>query len=240
MSGKTGLCNVMKREILLAPSILGADPLNLSAAVDAIWGHFEWLHIDVMDGHFVRNLSFGPAVVEALRVKYQGLFLDVHLMLDELDVLLPAFINAGASLVTIHAEVEPQLLHRRLSGIREAGIKAGVAIGPLTPVEHVRLALPMVDVVLLLSVTPGFGGQKFIGGTLEKARDLARFRVTEGHNYLIEIDGGVNLENVTYAAAAGCDALVMGSAVFNSPDPAGYLKKTKVYIKEAFDNAVCR
>lgn len=230
----------MEREVLLAPSILGADPLNISAAIDSIWGHFDWLHVDVMDGHFVRNLSFGPAVVEALRAKYPGLFLDVHLMLDELDVLMPAFINAGASQVTIHAEVEPQLLHRRLSSIREAGMKAGVAIGPLTPVENIRLTLPIIDTALLLSVTPGFGGQKLIMSTLEKARDLARFRAAEGHNYLIEIDGGVNMDNAVQVASAGCDILVMGNAVFSNSHPSNYLKKTKIYLKEAFDNARCR
>ena len=217
----------MERRILLAPSILGADPLNLSAAVNSIMGHFDWLHVDVMDGHFVRNISFGPAIVKALRERYQNLFLDVHLMLNELDVLMPIFVTSGASQVTIHAEVEPQLLHRRLSSVREAGIKVGVAIAPITPVEHIRLALSIVDVVLLLSVTPGFGGQSLIGNTLEKARDLARLRAAEGHNYLIEIDGGVNLNNVAQAAAAGCDAIVMGNAVFSSPDPADYLKKTR-------------
>jgi ribulose-phosphate 3-epimerase len=217
----------MTQEVLLAPSILGADPLNISGAVDSILGHFDWLHVDVMDGHFVRNLSFGPAMVQALRKKYPNLFLDVHLMLDELDVLLPAFVNSGSSQVTIHAEVEPQLLHRRLTSVREAGVKVGVAIGPVTTVEHVRLALPIADVVLLLSVTPGFGGQKLIGNTFEKARDLARLRVAEEHNYLIEIDGGGNLDNVAQAAAAGCDVVVMGNAVFGDPDPAEYLKRTR-------------
>ena len=217
----------MTREVLLAPSILGADPLNISAAVDSILCHFDWLHVDVMDGHFVHNLSFGPAIVKALREKYPNLFLDVHLMLDELDVLMPVFVNSGASQVTIHAEVQPQLLHHRLSSIRESGVKAGVAIAPMTPVEHVRLALSIVDVVLLLSVTPGFGGQNLIGNTFEKAKDLARLRAAEEHNYLIEIDGGVNLDNVTQAAAAGCDVVVMGNAVFGDPNPAEYLKKTR-------------
>jgi ribulose-phosphate 3-epimerase len=226
----------MTREVLLAPSILGADPLNISAAVDSILGHFDWLHVDVMDGHFVRNMSFGPTIVKALREKYPNVFLDVHLMLDELDVLMPVFAKSGASQITIHAEVEPQLLHSRLSSIRNAGIKAGVALAPITSVEHVRLALPIVDVVLLLSVTPGFGGQSMIENTLEKARDLARFRAAEGHEYLIEIDGGLNLDNVTRATAAGCDVLVMGSAVFGDPNPSGYLKKTKNCLKEAIDN----
>ncbi|MCL2009576.1 MAG: ribulose-phosphate 3-epimerase [Synergistaceae bacterium] len=222
----------MTRDILLAPSILGADPLSVSAAVDSILGHFDWLHVDVMDGHFVRNLSFGPATVKALRERYPDVFLDVHLMLDELDVLLPIFVSSGASQVTIHAEVEPQLLHHRLSSIKEKGLKAGVAIAPLTPVEHVRLALPVVDVVLLLSVTPGFGGQSLIVDTLEKARDLVRLRAAEGHDYLIEIDGGVKLDNAAQVAAAGCDVLVMGSAVFGSPAPADYLKKTRNCLKE--------
>ena len=223
----------MTREILLAPSILGADQLNIGAAVDSTLGYFDWLHVDVMDGHFVRNISFGPATVKALRGKYPNVFLDVHLMVDALDVFMPNFLNSGASQVTIHAEVEPQLLHRRLVSIREAGVKVGVAIGPVTPVEHVRLTLPIVDVVLLLSVTPGFGGQKLIGDTLEKARDLARFRAAEDYNYLIEIDGGVNLDNVTRVAAAGCDVIVMGNAVFGASNPTDYLIKTKKLLKEA-------
>ena len=230
----------MSREVLLAPSILGTDPLSVSAAVDSILGHFDWLHVDVMDGHFVCNMSFGPSVVQALRKKYPDIFLDVHLMLDKLDVLLPVFVSSGASQVTIHGEVEPQLLHSRLSSVRDAGLKAGVAIAPLTPVEHVRLALPIVDVVLLLSVTPGFGGQKMIGSTLEKARDLVRLRAAERYGYLIEIDGGVNLDNVALTAAAGCDVLVMGNAVFGSSNPVEYLEKTRICIKEAFKDASFR
>ena len=227
----------MGREVLLAPSILGADPLNISAAVDSVWDHFDWLHIDVMDGHFVRNISFGPAIVKALRERYPNIFLDVHLMLDELDALMPVFVNSGASQVTIHAEVEPQLLHRRLSSLREAGVKAGIAIAPLTPVEQIYLAFPIVDVVLLLSVTPGFGGQSLIDNTFEKARDLVRLRATENYGYLIEIDGGVNLDNMKQAAAAGCDVFVMGSAVFGGSNPAAYLKKARNCLKEAFADA---
>jgi ribulose-phosphate 3-epimerase len=227
----------MTREVLLAPSILGADPLNVSSAVDSITGHFDWLHADVMDGHFVQNLSFGPAMIKALRRKYPGVFLDVHLMLDKLDALMPVFWDSGASQVTIHAEVEPQLLYRRLTSVREAGAKAGVALAPVTPVEFVHMALPIVDVVLLLSVTPGFGGQSMIEDTLEKARDLARFRAAKDYGYLIEIDGGVNLENSARVAAAGCDVIVMGSAVFDSSDPAEYLKKTRNHLKGAFADA---
>jgi len=230
----------MTREVLLAPSILSADPLSIGDEVDSILDCFDWLHVDVMDGHFVRNMSFGPAIVKALRGKYPALFLDVHLMLDELDVLMPAFVNSGASQVTIHVEVEPQLLYSRLSSIKEAGLKAGLAVAPLTPVEYAGLALPLVDVVLLLSVTPGFGGQSLIEDTLEKARDLARIRAAKGYDYLIEIDGGVNLDNVTRAAAAGCDVVVMGNAVFGSSSPVDYLKKARNCLKEAFADACYR
>jgi len=230
----------MTREVLLAPSILSADPLNIGAAVDSILGYFDWLHVDVMDGHFVRNISFGPGVVQALRGKYPALFLDVHLMLDELDVLMPVFVSSGASQVTIHAEVEPQLLHSRLSSIKEAGVKAGLAVAPATPLEYAGLVLPLVDVVLLLSVTPGFGGQNFIEDTLEKARDLARIRAAKGYDYLIEIDGGVNLDNAARVAAAGCDVVVMGNAVFGSLNPFDYLKKTRNCLKEAFADACYR
>jgi ribulose-phosphate 3-epimerase len=198
-----------------------------------------------MDGHFVKNMSFGPSTVRALRKKYPDIFLDVHLMLDELDVMTPLFVEAGASQVTIHAEVEPQLLHSRLSQLRKAGVRAGVALAPVTPVEQVRMVLPIVDVVLLLSVTPGFGGQEMIGGVLEKARDLARCRAVEDYGYNIEIDGGVNAGNAALAAAAGCDVLVMGNAVFGGPDPAGYLTGvrdgvTQSAVKEAIADASFR
>lgn len=225
------------RTFLFAPSILGADPLNIGAAVDSLAGNFDWLHLDVMDGHFVQNISYGPAMVEALRKRYGGAFLDVHLMLDKLDVLLPAFIKAGSSLISIHAEVEPQLLYARLTQIRAAGLKAGVVIAPVTPVEQLRFVLPIVDVVLLMSVTPGFGGQSFIDSTLEKARDLVRLRAVENYGYLIEMDGGIRQENVVQVAAAGCDVAVMGSAVFGSPDPARYLRESRTMVKEALANA---
>lgn len=225
------------RTVLFAPSVLGADPLYVGAAVDALSGKFDWLHLDIMDGHFVRNISFGPAMVGALRKKYGEAFLDVHLMLDNPDVFLPAFINAGSSQITVHAEVEPQLLYSRLTEIRRAGLKAGVVIAPATPVEQLRFVLPIVDVVLLMSVTPGFGGQSMIEDTLEKARDLVRLRAVENYDYLIEIDGGIKRENVGRVAAAGCDVVVMGSAVFDSPDPGRYLDESRSTVKEALSNA---
>ncbi|MDR1874840.1 MAG: ribulose-phosphate 3-epimerase [Synergistaceae bacterium] len=229
----------MRRTVLFAPSILGADPLNVGGAVDSLSGRFDWLHLDVMDGRFVQNISFGPAMVEALRKRYRDAFLDVHLMVDRLDVLLPAFVSAGASQITIHAEVEPQLLHSRLTRLRQAGVRAGVALAPPTPVEQVRFVLDVVDVVLLMSVTPGFGGQTLIGSVLEKERDLVRLRAVENYNYLTEMDGGINRDSLASVVAAGCDAVVMGSAVFNSPDPARYLEESRIIAKEALVDARC-
>jgi ribulose-phosphate 3-epimerase len=217
---------------LFAPSILGADPLSVGAAVDSLNGNFDWLHVDVMDGRFVPNVSFGAGMVGALRKKYPEAFLDVHLMVEEEDVLLPGFVAAGASQISIHAETAPQLLHSRLSRIRGAGIKAGVALAPPTLVERLKFVLSVVDTVLVMSVTPGFGGQRFIEETLEKTRDLLRLREAEGYGYRIEMDGGIDLENAVRAAAAGCDVFVMGSAVFGAPNPAEYLSEAKNLVEK--------
>ncbi|MCR5347003.1 MAG: ribulose-phosphate 3-epimerase [Fretibacterium sp.] len=227
-----------RRKFLIAPSVLGADPLALAEAVESLKGRHDWLHLDIMDGHFVRNLSFGPAVARAMRRRWPEAFIDVHLMVDRLDVVLPLFLNSGASLITIHAETEPQLLHAALGSIRAAGLQAGVAIGPATPVEMIRPVLDCVDLVLVMSVTPGFGGQSLIESTLERTRQLAQLRAaTRGYSYLIEMDGGINLDNAPRIALAGCDVAVAGSSVFSSPDPAAYLDKMKSEVKEAFDNA---
>jgi ribulose-phosphate 3-epimerase len=217
----------MARDVSIAPSVLGADPLFVGTAVDALAGAYDWLHLDIMDGHFVRNFSFGPDMAKALHRRYPEAFLDVHLMLDNPDAFLSAFIRAGASQVTVHAEAEPQLLYGRLLKIREEGARAGVALAPATTVEQVRFALPVVDVVLVMSVTPGFGGQPLIESVLEKARDLVRLRSVENYRYLIEMDGGVKLENAALTAAAGVDVLVIGSALFGSSDPAEYLARTR-------------
>ena len=228
------------REFLFAPSILGADPLNISGSIESLQNNFDWLHLDIMDGHFVRNLSFGPDFSRALRKKYPDAFIDAHLMTDNLETVLPLFINSGASSITVHAETEPHLLHATLSAIKNAGIKAGIALCPPTPVMQVAPVLDMADLVLVMSVTPGFGGQKFIESSLEKVRELASIRAAMKHNYVIEIDGGINENNITRVILAGCDVVVMGSAVFRESNPASWLADLRVKIKEAlrdFDRA---
>ena len=162
------------REILFAPSLLGADPLNISGSIDSLGNNFDWLHLDIMDGHFVRNLSFGPAFSQALRKKYPDSFIDAHLMTNNLETVLPLFIESGASSITVHAETEPHLLHAVISTIRNAGIKAGIALCPPTSVRQIESILDIADLVLVMSVTPGFGGQKFIESSLEKVREVIK------------------------------------------------------------------
>lgn len=221
------------REILLAPSLLGADPLNLEGSIKALKNNYDWLHLDIMDGHFVRNLSFGPDVAKALRKKFPDDFIDAHLMIDELETILPLFINAGVSLITIHAETESHLLHASLSEIKRAGILAGVSLCPPTPVRNIESVLELADLVLIMSVTPGFGGQKFIESSLEKVRELASLREVHKYNYKIEIDGGINENNITRAVLAGCDVIVAGSAVFKNEKPDEWLENVRRKIKEA-------
>ena len=227
-----GKAEITMRNVLIAPSLLGADPLDIAGAVDSLHGCYDWLHLDIMDGHFVRNLSFGPEFCRALRKRYPDAFIDTHLMIDRLETITPLFMNAGTSSITIHAETEPQLLHASLSMIKNAGLKAGVALCPPTPVVNVKAVLELADLVLVMSVTPGFGGQKFIEGTLEKVRELVSLREVHRYNYLIEIDGGINAETISRAVRAGCDVIVMGSAVFAQEEPGRWLSD----IKEAVRN----
>ncbi|MBQ6001689.1 MAG: ribulose-phosphate 3-epimerase [Synergistaceae bacterium] len=223
----------LMREILFAPSLLGADPLNISGSIDSLGNNFDWLHLDIMDGHFVRNLSFGPAFSQALRKKYPDSFIDAHLMTNNLETILPLFIESGASSITVHAETEPHLLHAVISTIRNAGIKAGIALCPPTSVRQIESILDIADLVLVMSVTPGFGGQKFIESSLEKVRELASIREVHKYNYKIEIDGGINENNIVRVVLAGCDVIVMGSAVFREVNPASWLADLRVKIKEA-------
>ena len=175
------------RKIILAPSLLGANPLTIANDIDRLNNNHDWLHLDIMDGHFVRNLSFGPEFSRALRRRYPDAFIDVHLMTDNLQTVLPLFINS-ASLITVHAETEPHLLHATLSAIKNAGVKAGIALCPPTPVSMIENVIELADLVLVMSVTPGFGGQKFIEGSLEKVRELVSIREARKYNYIIEIE----------------------------------------------------
>lgn len=210
--------------IKISPSILSADFARLGEEVKAAEkAGAHMLHIDVMDGHFVPNITIGSAVVASIR-KVSGLPLDVHLMIEEPDRYIKDFVKAGADILTVHYEASIHL-HRTVQMIRESGIKAGVSINPATPVGNLADILHAVDLVLLMSVNPGFGGQEFIPHTIEKIEQLRKMIVESGSSVLVEVDGGVKPENARQVADAGADILVMGSAFFNSGNYAGTMEK---------------
>ena len=203
--------------IELAPSILTADFARLAAQVHpAVEGGATVLHVDVMDGHFVPNLTLGPAIVACLR-KEVAVPLDCHLMIENPDEFIPAFIEAGANWISVHQEACVHL-HRTLEHIQSHGAQAGVVLNPATPVATLEAVLYMVDYVLIMSVDPGFGAQKFIPHSLEKVRQLAMMRAAHGHHFRIEIDGGVGLDTVADVVSAGAEVLVAGSAIFGQGD----------------------
>jgi ribulose-phosphate 3-epimerase len=204
--------------IEIAPSILSADFARLAEEVRAVAeGGATVLHVDVMDGHFVPNLTIGPPVVASLR-KATELPLDVHLMIENPDLYIPAFVDAGADWISVHQEACVHL-HRTLDLIRSHNVNAGVVINPATPVEMLSEVLGMVDHVLVMSVNPGFGGQKFIPSTLAKVRKLAQMREAGRTTFRIEIDGGISTETVTEAVRAGVEILVAGNAIFGKGNP---------------------
>jgi ribulose-phosphate 3-epimerase len=201
----------------IAPSILSADFLKLGEEIkSAEAAGADMLHIDIMDGHFVPNITIGPAIVEAVH-RITSLPLDVHLMIEEPERYLGDFINAGADYLTVHYEACIHL-HRIVQSIKESGIKAGVSINPATPAWSLESILPDADVVLVMSVNPGFGGQKFIHSAIDKIRTLRKLINDRKLPLLIEVDGGVKLDNAEDILSAGADILVMGSAFFNSKD----------------------
>lgn len=203
----------------IAPSILAADFARLGEqAAAAAQGGAEMLHIDVMDGRFVPNISIGVPVVESLRAA-TDLALDCHLMIVEPGKYIEAFAKAGARMISVHQEACPHL-DRDIRRIQDLGVQAGVALNPATPLHTLDEALPLVDFVLLMSVNPGFGGQKLIPAAVEKVRTLAGVRARRGLDFPIEVDGGVDLSNAAALAAAGADILVAGSSVFGAADPA--------------------
>ena len=202
----------------IAPSILSADFARLGQEVDAVLAAgADLIHFDVMDNHYVPNLTIGPMVCAALRKYGIKAPIDVHLMVEPVDQLIGDFAHAGASYITFHPEASRHI-DRSLGLIRDAGCKAGLVFNPATPLDGLRYVFDKIDIVLLMSVNPGFGGQSFISGTLDKLREARRLIDASGRAIRLEIDGGVKLENIGEIAAAGADTFVAGSAIFNSAD----------------------
>ena len=202
--------------VRIAPSILSSDFAHLADEIKAVeQAGADMIHVDVMDGHFVPNLTIGPPIVESLR-KVTKLPLDVHLMITNPDAFLADFAEAGADYLTVHVETCPHL-HRTIQCIKEKGVKAGVTLNPATPLAHVGSILPDVDLLLIMSVNPGFGGQKFITRSLDKIREARGMIDRTGTAVLLEVDGGVKIDNAGAIVAAGADILVAGSAIFETP-----------------------
>jgi ribulose-phosphate 3-epimerase len=209
--------------IKVAPSILAADfACLLQEAKRMERFGADWLHLDVMDGHFVPNITMGPSVVQALQGRV-GLFLDVHLMIEKPQDFIRQFYQAGAHLLTVHAETCPHL-HRVIQAIKKMGCKAGVALNPATSLSFLEYILHEVDLVLIMSVNPGFGGQDFIPATLPKIEALAQEKRKRGLTFDIQVDGGINAETARQAVAAGANVLVTGSALFQSADPQNLIR----------------
>jgi ribulose-phosphate 3-epimerase len=203
---------------ILAPSILAADFTKLGEDIrDALKGGTSWIHCDIMDGHFVPNISYGPGVVKAAKKAAPEAFMDVHLMIENPDDYVENFVEAGADLISVHYETCPHL-HRSIQNIKKYGLMAGVVINPATPVSIIEPILEYVDLVLIMSVNPGFGGQSFIESSYGRLSELAALRDTKELSFLIQVDGGVNPKNISKVAQAGADVLVAGSSVFSAED----------------------
>ena len=209
----------MTKPVRIAPSILSADFSKLGEEVRSICSSgADLVHVDVMDGHFVPNLTIGPAVVQAIK-PHSGKPLDVHLMIEPVDTLLMPFIKAGADFLTVHVEAVTHL-DRALNVIKDQGIKCGVSLVPTTPAEALRYVMPMIDLILVMTVNPGFGGQSFMRGQLHKIKQIRQMITESGRDIALEVDGGINADTAKEAINAGADMLVAGSAVFtgNSAD----------------------
>ena len=210
----------------IAPSILSADFSRLGEEIKAVEkAGADLIHVDVMDGHYVPNITIGPGVVSSLR-KTTGLPFDVHLMIEDPDRYIDAFADAGSNILTVHAEAVIHL-HRTVQAIKGKGLKAGVSLNPSTPLSCIEEILPDIDLLLIMTVNPGFGGQKFIAGMLPKIRKAREIAKTRGLGLSIEVDGGVTAENIGTLAEAGADIFVAGAAIFGSPPYAETIGKMK-------------
>ncbi len=210
---------------ILAPSILAADFSKLGEELQTCSdAGIQWFHCDIMDGHFVPNISYGPGIVSAVRQTLPDAFLDVHLMIENPDNYIEAFADAGSDLISVHYEACPHL-HRTIQNIKQNGCMAGVVVNPATSVELLRPILPDADLALIMSVNPGFGGQKFIESSYRKVTELANMRAELQTEFLIEIDGGVGTQNITKLVDTGVDVLVAGSSVFKAEDIPGRIDK---------------
>jgi len=200
---------------IIAPSILSADFTRLGEELKAIEkAGADWIHIDVMDGHFVPNITYGPIMVEACK-RASNLLLDVHLMIEKPDLIIPAFAKAGADYISIHAEACTHL-HRSLQLIKSLGIKSGVALNPATPLSSIEYVMDQLDFILIMSVNPGFGGQKFIESSIYKIRLLSNLLKEKNLKTLIQVDGGINKDTIKAVSKAGASSFVAGSAIFHT------------------------
>ena len=218
---------------LIAPSILSADFARLGEEVDTVLAAgADVVHFDVMDNHYVPNLTIGPMVCEALRKHGVSAPIDVHLMVKPVDRIIPDFVSAGASIITFHPEASEHI-DRSLGLIKEHGCQAGLVFNPATPLSHLDYVMDKLDVILLMSVNPGFGGQSFIPATLEKLRQVRQRIDASGYDIRLEVDGGVNINNIADISAAGADMFVAGSAIFNSNDYAKTIAEMRAQIAQA-------
>ena len=202
---------------IIAPSILSADFTRLGEELNTVeQAGADWIHIDVMDGQFVPNITYGPIIVEACK-RASNLVLDVHLMIEKPDLIIPEFAKAGADYISVHQEACPHL-HRSLQLIKSFSIKAGVALNPATPLSSIKWIADQLDFVLIMSVNPGFGGQKFIESSIDKIKALSQMLKEKNSNAIIQIDGGINKDTIKSVSMAGATSFVAGSAIFNTKD----------------------